>query len=289
MSIPLLTRGAFCIMATSAPAGMRDPVWLKFAEELKSKLLIWLYQHRTLEQIYEMEHRECTCPLSDRTDFHDTAEKLVKQYGHRWPCTIYLGVPSRIIRQAIGKDTVRNLHKRKYWPTSVAKILPFGPGDSMRNLLRWLDVDWGKAFVEPILGTVNDIYVLCHTVLLPHILTSRLLIRRGILQVLEGGYTILVNDCKFQQMLSGENQTEDLLRGCSTIMIDTILYWGDGIQLQVFLGEHATQFIRVYDRICSFLIATKKSISRRSADFDRITDLLERLVFVSSICIIISL
>jgi hypothetical protein len=158
---------------------------------LRAAIARWLTAPRTLPQLRKHLSSSCSCPQPGMGYLVGGRAVFDSEYHHPFPILLeaLLRIYWRSILAAVLKQP-KNIRfdqhaNRILWPTHLEQMLPHGPEDSMRGLLSWLRLDLGSHIARDIVHSVEVILRGSGALTLPSVITSDLLIPRGVITIME--------------------------------------------------------------------------------------------------------
>jgi hypothetical protein len=239
-------------------------------DNLQEKMVRWTCLPRTPLELAKLCRASlCTCSAKDQALYaHSTGQAIFTDSGHKWPILCLGEVLMYSISISIMKNPpvqaarVDKVAKRTLWPTDTKQILPYGPEDTIRGLLCWLDQDIGdKASWGALFEYLRVVLIWTYPLTFPYVLTSHTLIHSGVIPTLnrERGHIAA---------MQGKLKIDDLSRSLLALqacahLLRQIVRWANKAQRQELVGSHAQLLL---DTIIRFWIGFDEMYSYVRAD-----------------------
>jgi hypothetical protein len=241
---------------------------------LRAAIARWLTAPRTLPQLRKHLSSSCSCPQPGMGHLVGGRAVFDSEYHHPFPILLeaLLRIYWRSILAAVLKQP-KNIRfdqhaNRILWPTHLEQMLPHGPEDSMRGLLSWLRLDLGSHIARDIVHSVEVILRGSGALTLPSVITSDLLIPRGVITIIE--YSCQIMDTNLQRVIRtmpAQDLALNALWGVSCLW-NTIVHRCDVVERKRLTREpYASQLLSIFDRCIRSIRASTANRERETVDF----------------------
>jgi hypothetical protein len=159
---------------------------------LRTAIARWMLKPRTMDQLRQCADAPCTCV--DPDGLHELGQPVfaASKYKTSFPLVLerFIEIYAESLKQAASPTAINirfdRAAKRMTWPISLEEMLPYGPEQSIRGLLQWIELDLGPMIAVDMLHALTTVIRLLGSLVLPYVITAApILITYGIVPIFE--------------------------------------------------------------------------------------------------------
>jgi hypothetical protein len=190
--------GAEILGLLSSYLAILDPTGTTLPTDLDKGIFtraLWFFSApRSDDEIERLLRTPCTCPPVKKYDpSHVTVDEQIRRWKWKSPVQMVL---NRFLMHLSAAMQERPLRTRKslphisrigylgVWPDTLEQILPHGPEDTIRGLVRWFKADIGDLNRTILLQVIDRLYAYTSPKTIPHMVTTSALISHGVVPLL---------------------------------------------------------------------------------------------------------
>jgi hypothetical protein len=211
----------------------------------------WLSMPRTTSEIKVLTALDCSCDTEQHEDpIHTYGTSTFKsQDNTRVPmyciASFWLSFLAQMLVTPAGSARIvamRDITRWRVWPQSLRQILPYGPEDTIRGLMKWFHADLDGCMITNIGIAMSQIIDLTYPGVYPSIYATTSLCpqivacMRAAVELFNGG-NVTGND-RFWNMCF------HMFRATTSLLADIVVEYANEAQRALFLAPHVEEVLK---------------------------------------------
>jgi hypothetical protein len=254
------------VMNQRGPDWENNDVRRRIMHRTYSACFKWLVRPRSDSEIESLSRSQCVCkpPYMHPAIYEAGRQRLPRNAQDEASlflpfCTTIEWILRPFNTHDEDFDTDHALHRlhllsrRRVWPRSVASMLPHGPGDTIRSLVRLLAVPLEITFTGFIFLALDCIVKFCHSLVVPYLVQSTGFMIHGVAVFSTSRFNIPTSKNSFTKEAQRTALIISINNLTSTLAV-VVSHYTDETQRTVFHSKNASTMLRAYDsclKICS--------------------------------------